>query len=454
MADDMDRELKELEAFMLKAEREEIPVPPILEARIRERGRKLKRRVSFHIKTGAAAAILLAAFFASALLIPQIAVFASDIPGIGTVLDWLRGDSGIEYARKHGYSVINGVTIKRDDYTLIVDSIFFDEDRLSLKAAMEGPLVKESIEKYHKSILEAFVDLDDGVGVYSNTHSNDNGDPSRIVVDIEHIFEEGAAKKFLEGDPECLSVQICLYTEDSSGERTDIKKDEVRIPFSRDRVLMSKVYDINRQKEIKVDRFISGLNIDVEKLAVSPTRLWLDTNIALPDGFCFSGFENARLVDDRGNVYKSEGLVSVGTKLYFVPSVYFDVPERLIFKYDGFRLAKEEGGSFMLRMDEPLPKTIEYMGEKIKILKAEYSNDKGWLSIDVQFPDPDILRIQNLNIEGSARAGWSARDPGSDHPVVSECFIEIDRRDVYEVRFEGIGYLIKEPGEIELSLIR
>ncbi len=454
MADDMDRELKELEAFMLEAEKEEIAVPPILEAKIRERGKRLKRKVPFYVKTGAVAAVFLAALFTAALLVPQIAVYASDIPGIGTVLDWLRGDSGIEYARKHGYSAINGVTLKRDDYTLIVDSIFFDEDRLSLKAAMEGPLVKEAMDKYHMCVLEAFVDLDDGVGVYGNTNSNNNGDNSRIAVDLEHVFKEGAAAKFLEGDPKYLNVKMRLYTEESSGEKQYIKTDEVRIPFSRDRVLMSKVYDINRQKEIKVDRFINSMTIDVEKLAISPTRLRLDTNIILPDGYTFSGFENARLVDDRGNVYKSEGLVSVGTNLYFVPSVYFDVPKRLSFKYDGFRFAQEEGGSFTIRMDEPLPKIVEYMGEEIKILKAEYSNDRGWLLIDVEFPDPDILRIQNLNIEGSTKVGWSAQDPGSDHPVVSECFIEIDRRDEYEVRLGAAGYLINEPGEIELSLKR
>jgi hypothetical protein len=156
-------------------------------------------------------------------------------------------------------------------------------------------------------------------------------------------------------------------------------------------------------------------------------------------------------------VYSPEGLVArhIDTnkrELYFVPSVYYNLPKQLVFQYDGIRFCKKEGRSFILRMEEAYPKTVTYMDQKITIRSVRYQDGSLRLSMDV--PDPDILEIQGLNIEGSKETGYSMAtlDEYTKGGYTIECYIEIDKREEYEVTLGYPGYLLKEPGQIEIEL--
>ncbi|HZK34922.1 MAG TPA: DUF4179 domain-containing protein [Bacillota bacterium] len=446
---DLDREINELEAFLLEVEKKELAVPKDLESRIIDRGKKLKGPLPPFVKVLAGMAAALLIFFSIALTIPQFAAYASNIPGIGTILDWIRGDSGIEYARGHGYNLINGVVVQRDGCTIYIDNIFMDENRLSLTVAIDGPLIKGIRDRTGdgEAYIQVGSELGNDLGYSDNwykQHPTDEQDKSDSLAFIrwERNFQDDSVKKFLDKDPQYIDLQISILNNDEFDET-------IKIPFSKVNILMSKVYDLNMQRQFKLNGPIDDFTIDLKSLTVSPSRLQLDTNIIMPKGFSFSGFEGGRLVGEEGKVYAAEGLVSAGTTFYFVPSVYFDLPSRLTFQYDGIRVAKEDS-NFILRMDEPLPKTVEYMGVDIKIRSVEYIDDE--LRIVAEFPDSETLSIQNINTEGSSSVGWSQLPNHDNTLAIQQYSIEVEQRDEYEIYFFAAGYLIDEPGEILIPL--
>ncbi len=460
MTDKMDKELKEFDSFLSKIEKEDMVVPDALEGRIREKGKKLRKSVPAYAKLATTAAVLVAVFCSAVLWVPGFAAYAADIPGLGTFVEWVKGDRGVEYAREHDYGTIDGVTIYRDGYNIKIDNIFFDEDRLTFKVATNGPYVEEMLQDttQHVSINVNFVDFEE-IGGFIMGY-NESRENKMIIVEAEKAFNEGEVTRFLIKDPVFLNLQVgfAIYKDSS---KIDGIMEDVQIPFSQDKVLKSVSYALETQIPVTGNHLIQGIQLLPEQLTISPTRIRLLIEADMPEGFEFADFENPRLKDKNGKVYTAEGLsarhLEVNKRaLYFVPSVYFNIPEVLTFHYDGIRFRQKEDSSFILKMDDVYPRTISYMGEELVIHNVRYHNGK--LQINIDFPDPDILRIQDLEIEGSTSRGSGFSQTMSEdgdkslRATLSEYWIGVDERDEYEVSFGYPGYLIKEPGQLKINL--
>lgn len=460
MADNLEQELRDFDEMLSRVEKHDIPVPDALKEKIIDTGSKLKRPVPAYVKISAVAAIFMLLFFSAVLWVPGFAAYAADIPGLGTIVEWVRGDKGIEYAREHGYSNIDGVTVFKDDYNIKIDSIFFDEDRLSMKLAANGPLINKIMETHQPWINVLFMDFDLIGGSISNSGSDEALKNNIVIVYAEKTFIEGEVLRFLEKNPECINLRVALSLPQGFNEpdfKAEVEWIDVKVPFSKDKVLLSKSFRTDETITVKGNQFIDKVTLTPKKLTISPTRIRLDIGAELPDGFEFSDFINPRLIDEKGNKYQSEGLISSytstnGRALYFVPSVYYKIPSTLTFHFDGIRFNQIEGRSFTLKMDEQYPKIISYMGYEIIIDNVSYHD--GLLSLNVTFPDQSVLHIQGLNAEGCAEKSWSVINDEfeSGQSYSTEYHMKIDKRDEYECYFEFPGYLLPESGQIKFSL--
>jgi hypothetical protein len=212
--------------------------------------------------------------------------------------------------------------------------------------------------------------------------------------------------------------------------------------------MASKVYTPNEK------RSYDHTGIILKELTVSPTRMRLDIYFDMDKDYIFTGFENPRLEDDKGNIYKPEGLISKHSNpsersIYFVPSIYFDKqPKHLYFRFDGLRIAGEQGRQFKLALDDIYPKELKYMGQTITI-KEIFWTEKSGLSIISMVPDEKVLKIQGIReVDYHGSTGWS----NHDNQVYSYLY-DIEKRDEYELEFEYPGYFIPAdtPWEIPLD---
>lgn len=91
--------------------------------------------------TDAVIAAFFLVFTGGVKISPDFADFASTIPVVRIAVGWLQGDQGIKNAKEKGYKNLGPVTVSEGGFTLTLDDIFFDEDRIRLSAVVSGPRI-------------------------------------------------------------------------------------------------------------------------------------------------------------------------------------------------------------------------------------------------------------------------------------------------------------------------
>ncbi|MDD4295805.1 MAG: DUF5643 domain-containing protein [Ruminiclostridium sp.] len=469
---------KILDEYIENMKKDEIAVPKELEQRINVRISTLKRPVRTARYIIAASFIFIFAFIISIRINPAIASYAAEIPGFAAVVGWLRGDSGIRNAHEHGYGGISPITVEQDGFILEITDIFFDEDRLRFSVIAAGPEVASMLNK-KDSMPSAVQDdnktarageegpLEDGS---DNLHLqfdfkdfDENGytmisheqNSEFLAYEVEKSFNSGEAAAFIKKEPDVINLGLKI----KKGDEEVYSFENIQLAFDSSKFKHSTVYNQNR------NIVLQHTEIMIDSLTISPTRMKLQVSFNMEGGYFFTGFENPRLEDENGNIYKSGEIVSRDTSpnkrtLYFVPSTYFDrQPEKLYFCFDGIRIGSEEGKSFTLSLDEQYPKKLLYMGKEISVTRVKWY-ESGKLTVEFEYPEEGkILRIQGVNIvdnKGVKRSGtgsyiWQG-DSLSASITKSFSEFEVEKRASYDMEFEFPGYLIPSGMDVELAL--
>lgn len=479
MNEKLNRDEIHLDEVINSLPKHEILVPEELEDRIKQRIDTLKSQKHYLRNTIAACMAVCILFAGGVRFSPVFASYAGEIPGLKTVVEWLKGDKGVKNAHRHGYKSLPAVTVEENGYILTLDHIYFDEDRLRLAAILGGPKIEqlEAIPQQMTVSMDengnlteevpgvvrpyiniSFVDFEDTAGSQWSSGSNEN--EKYVSIGAEKTFKPGEVRGFLDKAPEYLSIKVWVSEYMKSG---DIKAVHdfgiIKVPYNLQEIQLSKIYEPN--KTIALEHTI----LTIKSLTVSPTRMRLDVTADMDNGYIFTEFENPCLMDDKGRVYKPEGLISTHwtsneRSLFFVPSIYFDkLPEKLHFCFDGIRIASEEGKRFTIKLNEKYPKILRYMGEEIIIEKVWWKRSQsGNLGVSVLLPDPDILKIQSfniLNIEGYDNwKSWSINEKTKESggKQRAEFNFKVPEQDSYEAEFEFPGYLIKTNTACELEM--
>ncbi|MEJ6949668.1 DUF4179 domain-containing protein [Natronospora cellulosivora (SeqCode)] len=454
-----DRE--KLDNFIESLDKNDIEVPEVLEDRIVKRiegtyPKKYKKIFHFRsIKIVAAIMVFLLIFVGSVKWIPGFAAHASKVPVIKYAVEWISGDSGIEYAREHEYGKIEGLAIEKDGFILLIDDVFIDEERLELTAIVTGDEMNKLLKKYreesrpysHPQLVVSFW----GFMESGATHSYHN-DKNSLRLRAQRDFQEGELKSFLEENAGKINLSAQIYDHLDEKEKILLLSfDDLTIPFDKQEVKLSRDYTIDN--EIEVDK----ANISFNNLSVSPTRLRLDISFDLEEGYSFRAFENFYLKDDQGNIYKEDGITI--TYLYpdkrsinIAPSFYFDqYPEKLYACFDGVWIGNDKENTFFISKGEKYPKEIKYMGEKIVIEDVNYTygeiGDKG---IELSLYHSPYLKIDGLNVDGmyAKKSSWSSDDP---YRRIYNFSLR-ERKTEYLMQLDYSAYLFQERKEIELSI--
>ena len=459
---DNSKECNSMEKYMQDADKRLVEVPDVLEERIRQRVKDIKPAKHYGRNIAAACLVFLLIFAAGIRLSPDFAAYAAAIPGMEAAVKWIQGDRGIQNAKEHGYKEIEGFIVEEDGYSLNICNIMMDEDRIHLTATAWGGEIDrfftlnrdsnndlkeaaigdkpEEIDYLHLNIR--FMDFENP-GAFISSEGNDQG---MLIRRIEKIFKDGDVRGFVGKAPDHLTLEAVIW----KGREELFTFKPIKLPINAEDVMLSKII----RPDVKLSYEKTSINI--KQLIISPTRMKIDLTFDMEEGYSFAEFENAYLKDEKGNVYKPEGLVSTHNSplersMYFVPSIYFErLPEKLYFCFDGVRIAADEGRSFDISLSDKYPRTIEYMGHPIVLREVEWSQSRG-LIVTMELPKSNDLKIQGINIRDYHESrGWGTTD--GEYKKVSTYFNRIERRETYEVELEFPGLLIKSNTKCEIPL--
>ena len=142
---------------------------------------------------------------------------------------------------------------------------------------------------------------------------------------------------------------------------------------------------LSKTKNIEINKQIDDgdLNLNIDKLRVSPTMMYLNTYGEVTNIGELQGLDNLRIISENGEIYKSSlelsgmGLENGGWSQTIVPSVYYDKGKKLKLKADGVLVNANK--KIELKIDDKYPKKIDYFGKEVIIKDVKYS--KGHLTV-------------------------------------------------------------------------
>lgn len=300
--------------------------------------------------------------------IPSFRTFAND------VIKLFLEDSGIQNAADHGYSKIEGTTLNIGDYKIEIDNIYLDELRLTFDAYITNPKVDMSSSSEYSYHIWPKINDDNNSVTVSYTEEK-NG----IKLNIQ-LVGEGIAN-VLEGKSESLDIELelsRLYRAKYNTEKTDeeiLGKNNFIIEIPKTIYKNKKVYEINKTIDNK------DAKVTIKSLEVSPTMMYLDSNVKL-DGVYGRGLYNLSILSDNGNVYRDTMTLSgIGKEFShdyrqtIVPSIYYDSGKKVTLKADGV-IVQPEPKDIEIKLDDTYPKKIEYFNTTMWIENVEYKGSE------------------------------------------------------------------------------
>lgn len=451
-----------LDQYIQNIKKDDIFVPDELELRIQERISSLKRPVPIFRYVIAALVAICIMTAAMVRFNPVIASYASEIPGFASAVAWLRGDSGIRNAHEHGYGGIDNMIIEQDGFKLEITDTYFDEDRLRFSSIVSGSEIVSMLQTKQRDGRSDLINDDihlefdfkdfNNKGYVMKSYGQNN---EFLAFEVEKSFEPRDAVTFTEKSPSALNIGIKI----KKGNVDVYNFGNIKLPFDVSKFMMSNVYKQNKCIVMK------HTEINIDNLVISLTRMKLYTRFKMDNGYFFTNFENPYLMDEKGNIYKPEGIIGSDSGpnekiLYFVPSTYFNKqPVKLYFCFDGIRIGSEEEKSFTLNLEEKFPKKLLYMGEEITITKAAF-NETGKLTVEFEYPGDGTIRIQGLSVmdNGLRKTGvwissmWPSDTPSDNSISKNTCEFEIEKRPIYNMELDYPGYLIPSGMNVEMKL--
>lgn len=411
-------------------------IPQELDKRVDDTLNGLKRKNSWYKYPVAVVAALFIILFSASNLFPGFRAFATTIPGLGEAVEWLCivNDEGIQKAVENGYPNLGPVTVENDGYYVQFENIFVDDTRIRLSVRLAG----EKVDKHH-SVSVGFSEDIGGYSVLYDEMKREDGF-SLYELDIKPTTNFNFAEYLKSHNKLVFKATIM----ENHNKICDI--DNIEVNYNDSDVLYSKEYEIGQL--IKTEHG----DILFDSIKISPTRTVINIKYGEKNGHYINGLTDLELVDNTGHVYKQDA-VSMGSdnvQLFFNDSIYFtpDV-KSLTLRYTGYTMAKKEGKFFTIPLELTDLVEFEYMGETIEVTSVKWNN--GTLSIKANMPNPEILRIQELEPEFDSSSSTTGGHDNEDGTYELYCsYDEIPKQDEYQVEIMYPKYKVDLEGKIEL----
>ena len=365
-------EEKEIEKLLSEFESENIKIPDELDERLNTKLKELKpKKYKKWAITSVASILIIGVSYA---FVPSFRTFAD------TMFRYIFGDIGIENAVNNGYKASDAQYINIGVYDIIIQNIYIDEQRINFEAIMETKvddmIISDNDDIDNKSYYELYVDSVDAA-MSGGIFNKDEDGNLKTTVNIVG----GNIEKLLEGK-NTLSLKLKLLKESAAyDEDNDWKYDTLGIK----NVKLEIPNQAIKTKNIKIDEKINDgdLTLNIDKLKLSPTMMYLNTSGQVKNIGELNGLDNAKIISEDGEIYKSSlelsgmGLEKGGWSQTIIPSAYYDKGKKLKLKADGVLVNANK--KIELKIDDKYPKKIDYFGKEVIIKDVKYS--KGHLTV-------------------------------------------------------------------------
>lgn len=365
-------EEKEIEKLLSEFESENIKIPGELDERLNVKLKELKpKKYKKWAVTSVASILIIGVSYA---FVPSFRTFAD------TMFKYIFGDIGIENAVNNGYKASDAQYINIGGYDIIIQNIYIDEQRINFEAIMETKvddiITSDNDDTDNKNYYELYVDSVDAA-MSGGIFNKDEDGNLKTTVNIVG----GNIEKLLEGK-NTLSLKLKLLKESAAyDEDNDWKYDTLGIK----NVKLEIPNQAIKTKNIKIDEKINDgdLTLNIDKLKLSPTMMYLNTSGKVKNIGELNGLDNAKIISKDGEIYKSSlelsgrGLENGGWSQTIIPSAYYDNGKKLKLKADGVLVNANK--KVELKIDDKYPKKIDYFGKEVIIKDVKYS--KGHLTV-------------------------------------------------------------------------
>ena len=326
-------EEKEIEKLLSEFESENIKIPDELDERLNTKLKELKpKKYKKWAITSVASILIIGVSYA---FVPGFRTFAD------TMFKYIFGDIGIENAVNNGYKTSDAQHINIGGYDITIQNIYIDEQRINFEAIMETKvddmITSDDDNVDNTSYYELYVDSVEAAMSGGNFDKDEDGN---IKTTINIVG--GNIAELIEGK-NTLSLKLKLLKVSASYEKSDDFKYET---LGTTNVELEIPKQLSKTKNIEVNKQIDDgdLNLNIDKLRVSPTMMYLNTYGEVTNIGELQGLDNLRIISENGEIYKSSlelsgmGLENGGWSQTIVPSVYYDKGKKLKLKADGVLL--------------------------------------------------------------------------------------------------------------------
>jgi len=294
---DMAQLLNSLEQDRSQADKEmalslEAGIADRLEFALRDGHRKGKRRsvtarrtrISFQM--GALAICLMLTLTAFVRISPAFAAIVKEIPGFGRFVELVSYDQSLMNALNHEYFQLVNQSDERNGYTLTVNGVIADSQRIVVLYTAEGPGISEEETTFLPYKLK------DGSGAELQAMSMSS-----------HFFREATQKEDIVQD--YLDIRVSPG-ETIPGELVVMMKLgdewlEVKVAIDHEKFAeLEETFDLNQTIEI------AGQKIKLTKVSITPLQVTVDFEGDPDNQKRLVDFIDLRLVDDRGRSYATQ----------------------------------------------------------------------------------------------------------------------------------------------------
>ena len=411
-------EEKEIEKLLSEFESENIKIPGELDERLNVKLKELKpKKYKKWAVTSVASILIIGVSYA---FVPSFRTFAD------TMFRYIFGDIGIENAVNNGYKASDVQHINIGGYDITIQNIYIDEQRINFEAIMETKvddiITSDNDDTDNKNYYELYVD---SVNAAMSGGIFDKDEDGNLKTTVNIVG--GNIEKLLEGK-NTLSLKLKLLKESAAyDEDNDWKYDTLGIK----NVKLEIPNQAIKTKNIKIDEKINDgdLTLNIDKLKLSPTMMYLNTSGKVKNIGELNGLDNAKIISEDGEIYKSSlelsgmGLENGGWSQTIIPSAYYDNGKKLKLKADGVLVNANK--KVELKINDKYPKKIDYFGRKVIIKDVKYSN--GYLTIKYT-TDSSIAYDGGSELDGNSAISTSY-EVGSKISGIE--FENVEKKDSY-----------------------
>ena len=372
---------KEIDKLLEEFNSEEIKVPEILDEKLNTKLNELRpKKKNKFIKSLIASILILVLSYST---IPGFKTFADN------VFKYILGDIGIENAANNGLENIPEQSININGYKVDIKNIYMDNLRITfdvyikIDKEMQYDEGGSEIEQYSIVLLDE--QLTKKLENYSWSIQYEGYDKKTKTSKSSVQLVADDESKLLELKDGKLEIGIQLEKNYSipKGEEWEQKVETL----GNSKIVLDIPKELKDSEFIEINKSINEgrVKLEIQKLEISPTMMYLDTKGKLDDKYQIQGLYDFKITSENNNVYKDN--MTLSARWYengkiiqtIVPSIYYDKSKKYELKSEGVLVSVKE--EIKLNSEDIYPRTIDFFDSKITIKDVFYKNGK--LTIEV-----------------------------------------------------------------------